>query len=66
MEMRLFFSWQFSPDKNSALEMVVGACIFHQALTALFAFISCFFDIFFFLVAHQASRGGALWGKPVC
>jgi len=46
--------------------MVVGACIFHQALTALFAFICSFLDIFLFLVARQASRQGALWGKAVC
>lgn len=46
--------------------MVVQACIFHQILTALFTPISCFFDIFLFLVAHQASRQGILWGKPVC
>lgn len=60
------FSQRFSPDKKPALKMVVGACIFHQALTALFAFILCFFDIFLFLVAHQASRQGSLRGKPVC
>lgn len=44
--------------------MVVGACVFHQVLTALFTFILCFFDISF-LVAHQASRQGALRGRSV-
>lgn len=57
-------SSQFSPDKELALKMVVGACIFHQALTALFAFILCSFDILF-LVARQASRQGALRGRSV-
>lgn len=61
----VWFSGQLSPDKKSALKKVVGACIFHQVLTALFTPVSHFFDIFFFLMAHQTSRQ-ATREKPVC